>query len=167
MKKRIEFLLLFIPLIILILLPIIPFFMPSKYPTFFGPLQYLRLFLNDSIFWKAIFNTYGLCFIISIAIVLILVLLRRFMEFPKKRRWFYGMSLALGSVASFFTIWIQRILMNHANGITATLLPTVYEIIMGMQVGFLTVLVFWLIEMFVRGWIRSSREPSAYSSTNG
>ncbi len=167
MKKRIEFLLLFVPLMLLILLPAVLFFATKGNNGFIGPLQYLRLFLNDSTFWKALFNTYSLAFILSVAIVLVLAFLRRFMEFLKKRRWFYGMSLALGSVASFFAIWIQRILMNHANGITATLLPTVYEIIMGMQVGFLTVLVFWLIELFVRGRIRSSREPSAYSSTIG
>ncbi len=145
MKKRIEFLLLFAPLIILILLPIIPFFIPSKTPTFMGPLNYLRLFLNDSLFWRAFFNTYCFAFIFSVAMVLILALLRRFMAFFKKRRWFYGMGLALGSVASFLTIGIHNN-MNQANGITPTWVPTIYEIIMGLQVGFLIMLLYWIAE---------------------
>ena len=145
MKKRIEFLLLFAPLIILILLPVVLFFATIGNNGFIGPLQYLRLFLNDSLFWRALFNTYSLAFIFSVAMVLILALLRRFMAFLKKRRWFYGMGLALGSVASFLTIWIQNN-TNQANGITPTWVPTIYDIIMGLQVGFLIMLLYWIAE---------------------
>ena len=56
MKKFKEFLLLFVPLIVLTILPIILFVTNQTENSFIGNAQYLKLFLNDSIFLECDFQ---------------------------------------------------------------------------------------------------------------
>ena len=160
MKKLKEFLLLFVPLIVLTVLPIILFVANQTENSFIGNAQYLKLFLNDGIFWNAIFNTYYRAIIFSVLAVVCVALLCHFIRYIKLRKVFYPVSVVLASLISFLSTYMnsvnyfglpigvydpQYLISNSPTPISVT----IYDILLALQIGFLTTFLFWLVEKFV------------------
>ena len=160
MKKFKEFLLLFVPLIVLTILPIILFVTNQTENSFIGNAQYLKLFLNDSIFWNAIFNTYYKAIIFSALAVVCVALLCHFIKYIKSRKVFYPVSVVLASVISFLSTYMNRVnyfglpmgVYDPQYLITNTsphISISVYDIFLALQIGFLTIFLFWLVELLI------------------
>ena len=160
MKKFKEFLLLFVPLIVLTILPIILFVTNQTENLFIGNAQYLKLFLNDSIFWNAIFNTYYKAIIFSALAVVCVALLCHFIKYIKSRKVFYPVSVVLASVISFLSTYMNRVnyfglpmgAYNTQYLISNSPPPfsvTIYDILLALQIGFLTTFLVWLVEIFI------------------
>ena len=160
MKKFKEFLLLFVPLIVLTILPIILFVTNQTENSFIGNAQYLKLFLNDSIFWNAIFNTYYKAIIFSALAVVCVALLCHFIKYIKSRKVFYPVSVVLASVISFLSTYMNRVnyfglpmgVYDPQYLISNSPPPfsvTIYDILLALQVGFLTTFLVWLVEIFI------------------
>ena len=160
MKKFKEFLLLFVPLIVLTVLPIILFIANQTENSFIGNAQYLKLFLNDGIFWNAIINTYYRAIIFSVLAVVCVALLCHFIKYIKSRKVFYPVSVVLASVISFISTYMNRInyfglpmgvydpqylISNSPPPISVT----IYDVLVALQIGFLTAFLFWLVEIFI------------------
>lgn len=160
MKKIKEFLFLFVPLILLFVLPVVIFVTNQTENAFMGNAQYLRLFLEDGIFWDAIFNTYYKAIIFSVLMVICFALLCHFIKFIKSRKVFYPVSVVLASVISFFTTYMNRVnyfglpvgvydpqylISNSPPPISVS----VYDVLLALQIGFLTTFLFWLAETFI------------------
>ena len=160
MKKFKEFLLLFVPLVVLTILPIILFVANQTENSFIGNAQYLKLFLNDSIFWNAIFNTYYKAIIFSALAVVCVALLCHFIKYIKSRKVFYPVSVVLASVISFSSTYMNRVnyfglpmgvydpqylISNSPPPISIT----IYDILLALQIGFLTTFLVWLVETFI------------------
>jgi len=160
MKKSKEFLLLFVPLIVLTVLPIILFVANQTENSFIGNAQYLKLFLNDGIFWNAIFNTYYSAMIFSVLAVVCVALLCHFIRYIKSRKVFYPVSVVLASVISFLSTYMNRVhYFGLPIGVYSTqylisnsyppVAVTIYDILLALQIGFLTTFLFWLVETFI------------------
>ena len=160
MKKFKEFLLLFVPLIVLTILPIILFVTNQTENSFIGNAQYLKLFLNDSVFKTAIFNTYFYPIIFSFFAVIFVALLCHFIKHIRSRKVFYPVSVVLASVISFSIIYMNRVnyfglpmgvydpqylISNSPPPISVT----IYDILLALQIGFLTTFLVWLVETFI------------------
>ena len=160
MKKFKEFLLLFVPFIVLTILPIIIFVINQNENAFVSNEHYLRLLLNDSIFWNAIFNTYYKAIIFSALAVVCVALLCHFIKYIKSRKVFYPVSVVCASVVAFLSTYFNRVnYFGLPMGIydpqylvsdTAPKISiSIYDIILAMQIGFLTTFLFWLGELLV------------------
>ncbi len=160
MKKLKEFLLLLIPLIILTVLPIVLFVSKQTGTAFVSNSQYLKFILNDGLFWDALFNTYFVPAIISLVVILIFALLCHFIVFLKKRKIFYSVSVSLASIVSVFSIYTNRIAyfglsmdVYDPQYLVSNSPPpmsiSIYDILLAVQIGFLTTFLFWLLESFV------------------
>ena len=169
MKKFKEFLLLFVPLIVLTILPIILFVTNQTENSFIGNAQYLKLFLNDSIFWNAIFNTYYKAIIFSALAVVCVALLCHFIKYIKSRKVFYPVSVVLASVVSFLSTYMNRVnYFGAPMGVYTTqymisnspppVSVTIYDILLALQIGFLTTFLFWLVEIFIL-FIKDRKSP--------
>ena len=160
MKKIKEFLLLFVPLIVLTILPIILFVTNQTENSFIGNAQYLKLFLNDSIFGNAIFNTYYKAIIFSALAVVCVALLCHFIKYIKSRKVFYPVSVVLASVISFLSTYMNRVnyfglpmgvydpqylISNSPPSISIS----IYDVLLALQIGFLITFIFWLLELLV------------------
>ena len=85
MKKLKEFFVLFILFVFFTILPIILFVCNnSDSPAFLSNSHYLKLFLNDGIFWRYLINTYVVTLLYSLLAVSIYCLLCHFVKFFKK-----------------------------------------------------------------------------------
>ena len=161
MKKFKEFLLLFVPLIVLTILPIILFVTNQTENSFIGNAQYLKLFLNDSIFfWNAIFNMYYKAIIFFALAGVCVALLCHFIKYIKSRKVFYPVSVVLASVISFFSTYMNRVnyfglpmgVYDPQYLISNSPPPfsvTIYDISLALQIGFLTTFLVWLVEIFI------------------
>ena len=160
MKKVKEFLLLFVPLIALTVLPIVLFVSNHTSDEFVSNSQYLKLFLNDGLFLNSLLNTYFVPAIISLVVVLIFALLCHFIVFLKKRKIFYPVGGMLSSLVSLGLLIInktnyfglpmgvydpQYLVSNSPQSISISF----YDALLAVQIGFLTTLIFWLIELLV------------------
>ena len=160
MKKFKEFLLLFVPLVVLTILPIILFVANQTENSFIGNAQYFILFMNDSIFWNSIFCTYYEAIIFSALAVVCVALLCHFIKYIKSRKVFYPVSVVLASVISFLSTYMNRVnyfglplgvcdsqylISNSPPPISVT----IYDILLALQIGFLTIFLVWLVETFV------------------
>lgn len=143
MKKRKEFWLLFVPLIVCTVLPILLFVTRRTESGFIGYEHYLRLLLHDSVFWTALFNTYCYAILFSVVAVIGVALVCFFIKRLKSRSVFYPVSVVLASVASFLSAYLRRV---HSMSIASPVSVSVYEILFALQVGFLTVWIVWLAE---------------------
>lgn len=157
MKKLKEFLLLFLPLILLIGLPIVIFSFSQSGNAFISNSEYLRLFLKDGIFWDSIFYTYRNSLIYSGIAVLICVFLCHFIKPLKKRKIFYPAGVIVASVVAFITLLVSKtsyfglpmgvydpeyLVSNTAPKVSVS----VYDVFMALQVGFFVVLLVWILE---------------------
>ena len=158
MKKIKEFLFLFVPLIVFTVLPIILFVTNKN--AFVSNEHYLRLLLNDSIFKTAIFNTYCYPFVFSLFTTIFVALLCHFIKLIKSRKVFYPVSVVLASVVAFFSIYLNRAnyfglpmgVYDPQYLITNTpphISISVYDIFLALQIGFLTIFLFWLVELLI------------------
>ena len=160
MKKFKEFLLLFVPFIVFTILPIIIFVTNLNINAFVSYEHYLRLFLNDGIFWDAIFNTYYKAIIFSALAVACVALLCHFIKYIKSRKVFYPVSVVLASVVSFLSTYMNRVnyfgapmwVYNTQSLISNSPSPvsvTIYDILLALQISFLITFLFWLVETFI------------------
>lgn len=146
MKKFKEFLLLFVPLIILMIFPIVWFVTrKSSFPDFVGNWHYLELAFKDKIFWETTLCTYSKLIIFSILAVIAVALLCRFIKRLQSRKVFYPFSIVLASVFSCVGLYIDQV--NVAKDSILPVSLSIYEIISALQAAFFTVLLFWLFEM--------------------
>ncbi|MBE6792597.1 MAG: hypothetical protein E7534_03740 [Ruminococcaceae bacterium] len=160
MKKVREFLFLFMPLTLLAVLPVVMFITNQTENAFVGNIQYLRLFLNDGVFWNAIFSTYCKTIGFSVLAAMCFALLCHFIKYIKSRKVFYPVSVVLTSVVAFFSTYMNRV--NYFGLPTGVYDPqyftsntppaisvSVYDILLALQIGFLTTFIFWLAETFI------------------
>ena len=160
MKKLKEFLFLFVPTIVFAVAPVIIFITSQNKNAFIGNEHYLRLLLNDGLFKTVIFNTYFYPFIFSLSIVLIFALLCHFIKYIKSRKVFYLVSVVLASVVSFISTYMNRVnyfslpmgvydpqylISNSPPSISIS----IYDVLLALQIGFLTTFLFWLLELLV------------------
>ena len=160
MKKFKEFLLLFVPFIVFTILPIIIFVTKLNINAFVSYEHYLRLFLNDGIFWNVIFNTYYKAIIFSAVAVACVALLCHLIKYIKSLKVFYPVSVVLASVISFLSTYMNRVnyfglpmgvydpqylISNSPPSISIT----IYDILLALQIGFLTTFLVWLVETFI------------------
>ena len=169
MKKFKEFLLLFVPFIVFTILPIIIFVANLDINAFVGYEHYLRLFLNDDIFWNAIFNIYYKAIIFSALAVVCVALLCHLIKYIKSRKVFYPVSVVLASVVSFLSTYMNSVnyfglpigvystqyLISNSHPPVAV---TIYDILLALQIGFLTTFLFWLVETFIL-FIKNRKYP--------
>ena len=160
MKKIKEFLLLFVPFALLTVVPYILFVNLRGENAFMGNAQYLRLLLNDGIFWNAVFNTYCIALIFSVLAVLCVAVLCRFIKRIKSRKIFYPVSIALASIVAFLSIYLKRV--NYfglpmgvydpeylISGSRPPVSVSFFDVLLALQIGVLTVLLFWLAETVI------------------
>lgn len=164
MKKFKEFLFFIIPLMVLTALPIVLFSINHGDNVFIGNMQYIKLFINDDVFWNAILNTYGKAVLFSFAVPLILFALSnlKVLRFLKNRKAFYSLNIVLASLVSFFVLLVNKIrlfglpmtvydpsslIADSPPPVTASI--SLYEIILALQIGVFTAFVFWLIERII------------------
>lgn len=160
MKKIKEFLLLFVPLVLLTVAPYVIFVNLRSENAFMGNAQYLRLLLNDGVFWNAVFNTYCMALIFSVLAVLCFAVLCRFIKRVKSRRVFYHVSIALASIVAFLSIYLKRV--NYfglpmgvydpeylISGSSPSVSVSLFDVLLALQIGVLTVLLFWLAETVI------------------
>ena len=160
MKKLKEFLLLFVPLIICTVLPVVMFVSKQNVNAFVSNAHYLRMFLNDSTFKIALFNTYCYPFIFSLLSVVFVALLCYFIKYIKSRKIFYPASVILSSVVAFFCTYIDEINYfglpmyvyydpQYLVSKSPFYIPITYNILLGLQIGLLTTFLFWLVETLI------------------
>lgn len=160
MKKFKEFLFLFVPLIVFTIIPIMMFVTNQNKNAFVGYENYLRLLLNDSVFKTAIFNTYCYPIIFSLFTVVFVALLCHFIKLIKSRKVFYPVSVVLASVVAFFSTYLNKVnyfglpmgvydpqylISNSPPHISIS----IYDVFLALQIGFLTTLLFWLVELLI------------------
>lgn len=139
MKKGEEFLLLFVPLLVLTVLSLVAWVIGLPETDFMGLSQYIRLLLNDRLFWRALFHIYGTAVAFSGLAVILFALLCRFIKCMTSRKVFYSISVVLSSLVTFFSAYLT------ANFST----PAVYDVLLAVQIGFLTTFLFWLAETLI------------------
>ena len=160
MKKFKEFLLLFVPFLVFTISPIIIFVTNLNINGFVSYEHYLRLFLNDGIFWNVIFNTYYKAIIFSALAIVCVALLCHLIKYIKSRKVFYPVSVVLASVISFLSTYMNRV--NYFGLPTGVYDPqylisnspqpisiSIYDVLLALQVGFLITFIFWLLELLV------------------
>ncbi len=171
MKKTKE-LLLFIALLVM---PIILFFIVSGFsadlisntPKFVGIINYIRLFLNDKTFVKALFNTVAMPIAISFFIVSVFALVMFFVRKKIKapRLIFYSGGVIIGAITSIICMMCISIATfgeisqsYEAQTIVSHIVdykPSVFDaitlpnIFISLFVGIFTVFVFWIIELII------------------
>ena len=169
MKRFKEFLFLFIPLIVSTILPVIIFVTNQTKNAFVSNAQYLRLFLEDVFFWNAIVNTYFRAIILSALVVIVIALLCHFVKCLRSRKVFYPVSVVLTSVVSFLSTYMNRVnyfgapmwAYNTQSLISNSPPPvsvTIYDILLALQISFLTTFLFWLVETFIL-FIKNRKSP--------
>ena len=162
MKKFREFMLLFVPFVVLTVLPVVVFITRGTDSAFLSNEQYLRLLLKDGLFWSAIFNTYCIAMVFSVFTGICAALACHFIKPIKSRKVFYPVSIILASIASFCCIYTnqvtylglpeemyntQSILTNTPPSISVSI--SIYDILLSLQLGFFATLLFWLLEMLI------------------
>lgn len=160
MKKIKEFLLLFVPFALLTVVPIVIFVTRQGENAFLGNAQYLRLFLNDGIFWNAVFNTYCMALIFSVLAVSCFAVLCHFIKYVKSRKIFYPVSIILASAVAFLNVYLNK--ANYfglpmgvydpkylISGSRPTVSVSFFDVLLALQIGTLTVLLFWLAETVI------------------
>jgi len=151
---------LFVPLALLTIAPYVIFVNLRSENAFMGNAQYLRLLLNDGVFWNAVFNTYCIALMFSVLAVLCVAVLCRFIKRIKSRRVFYHVSIALASIVAFLSIYLKRV--NYFglpmgvydpeylnSGSRPTVSVSLFDVLLALQIGVLTVLLFWLAETVI------------------
>ena len=160
MKKFKEFLLLFVPVIVFTILPIIIFVSNLNINAFVSYEHYLRLFLNDSVFKTAIFNTYCYPIIFSLFAVVFVALLCHLIKNIQSRKVFYPVSVVFASVVAFFSTYLMKVIYFglpmdvYSTQYIITNTPpnisiSIYEILLALQIGFLVTFLFWLVELLI------------------
>lgn len=147
MKKTKEFLLLFIPLIVLTLVAVI---------TFVADNTHLKTFLYNPAFKMAVLGAYFGALILCVAVVLIIALLLRLIKPIRNRKMVYPVSIIVSSVTAFLSLFVNmsnifgfpvvtyqpNTLINNVTLVSVS----VYEIVLALQISFLIAFLAWLIE---------------------
>ena len=111
-------------------------------------------------FWNAIFNMYYKAIIFSALAVVCVALLCHFIKYIKSRKVFYPVSVVLANVISFFSTYMNRVnyfglpmgVYDPQYLISNSPPPfsvTIYDILLALQIGFLTTFLVWLVEIFI------------------
>lgn len=163
MKKFKEFLLLFLPLLVLTALPIIIFLtVKTGDISFVGNVQYFKLMLQDPIMKKALLYTYFSGVIYAVCPIIILALLKIFIK-PMKRKLIYFIGLPLSAISAFLALWLKSIryvglpidFYYDTHSIVATSPPpitisiSIDKVFIALQTAFLLMLIYWIIETIV------------------
>ncbi len=145
MKKLKEALVFIISILVLVLGPIVWYatVKPKDQIVFVSNWNYIKMLIQDEIFFKVLINTYTIPICISFAVSLTLFLVHLFVKKGDftKRRVFYPICLASASASAF--VCIVMIVKN---------LPafSVYNYLLSLQVGFLVTFLIWLIELIAK-----------------
>ena len=103
--------------------------------AFIGPIQYLKLFLSDVVFLKAVINTFRIPFISSFVLISLSIgVLKSKVEFSRKN--FY--------ICSFLTSFIISVIYFAFCVVLNNLLG---YIIFPFQISLLCIIVFWFFEL--------------------
>lgn len=163
MKKLKQALFFIIPLVVLTVLPVVIFAFAQHDASLIGNMYYLKLLFGDSIFWVAVFNTYGKAFLFSFIAVLVFTVIRLLVKrgHLNNVKVYHLINAALASVVSVIVLLVEEIKLRgwetgtyDGHSLVATIpsisLPlSVFEVIAVLQLGVLTAFVFWLIELLV------------------
>lgn len=163
MKKWKECLFFVVPLVVLIAIPIvICLFAVSQEIDMYvfapAPLNYwnyLKLFLDDDLFWRAFFNTYGkamlFSFLLSFAAIAAFTLIRYSVKIPllNRARVYHPVHVALGIVISFAVSPVNKIRLLGVQTDPFLEVISSFEVIFTLQVAVFAAFVFWLIELTV------------------
>lgn len=160
----------------LLVMPLVLFFVVSGFaadlisdrPSFVGLDNYIRMFLNDKTFGKALLNTFLTPALVSFLLVLVFALIIFFIRKKiKVARWaFYLGSVIVGGVTTLIYNVYLSISLSHITGnllyATQTIVshiadykPSVFDIInptnvlFSLYIGILTAFVFWILELMV------------------
>ena len=172
-----------IPVIIVIALPIIfHFTLQSTTPKFIGLQNYLRLFIHDKIFLKAVFNTLLPPLLLALFSGLVLYLVRTFFLNKVKRKWvapvYYVLLFVIPTlcsccyrIANIFTALeiaasSANVIMNHLSDYSEIRYePALITIFWhSALIGAFTCLVFWLIDKLVNRLKRNKKQEFAYKN---
>jgi len=164
LKKFKQALFFIIPLVVLTVLPVVIFAFTQHDAFLIGNMYCLKLLFGDSIFWVAVFNTYGKAFLFSFIAVLVFTVIRLLVKCGPLNniKIYHLINAALASIISFAILLVEKIKWfgwetgeydGHSLLVTTPTirLPiTVFEVIAALQMGVLIAFVFWLIELLVR-----------------
>ena len=160
--KKIKELLLFLALLVI---PIVLFFIISPFsaanmlsfrPDYIDIDNYIRLFLNDKIFVKALFNMVAFSIAISFLFVFVFALIIFFYEKKiKTARWvFYLGSVFIGGLTtliytSYLSITFPLTTSNFyaAQIYYAQMIISHTNVLFSLYIGILTAFVFWILEL--------------------
>ena len=163
MKKYKEFLLLFLPFLVLTVLPIVIFLtVKTDGVVFVGNAQYFKLMMKDPIMKKGLLYTYFSGAIYAVCPIIILALLKIFIK-PMKRKLAYFIGLPVSAVAAFLALWLKSIryvglpidFYYDTHSIVATSPPpitasiSVDKVFIALQIAFLLMLLYWSVETVV------------------
>ena len=116
-------------------------FVASDTPVFFDGIHLLKLFLSDKTFFRAIINTFIKIFRKPVVSSVVLIPLSCFIL--KNRIKFTRISFYLTAFVTSFIISIVYLITNVA---LSNLLGYIF---FPMSIGFLCLIVFWILELFV------------------
>ena len=158
----------------LLVMPLVLFFiifpfwgnMLSSIPSFVGVSNYIRMFSNDKIFGKALFNTVVIPIAISFLFVFVFALIIFFIRKKiKVARWvFYLGSVFIGGVTTLiYTLYLSIASFHMTSNLFAaqqTIIshiidysPPVFDainptnVLFSLYIGILTAFVFWILEL--------------------
>lgn len=163
--RKIKELLLFL---IVLLVPVVLFLVASgnvlsDQPHFVGASNYLRLFLHDQIFVKALLNTIAIPVLCVSVFAVLVCLLRKKIKTP--RVLFYMGSVLIGSIASLAHVvyisitlfgvpkhlYASEVLVSLTGDLQMSLwdVLSVGHILSALYIGVFTAFVFWILEQIV------------------
>ena len=167
--RRIKELLLFaVPLIVLpvISLMVLGFTADviSNRPSFVGINNYIRMFLNDKIFGKALFNTVFPPALFSLLIVavfaMIVFIVRKKIKVP--RIVFYVGSIFVGAITALVYIVCRNMAFNQTHAVQTIVShivgysPSIFDVLsisnvlFSFYIGIFTAFIIWVLELIVR-----------------
>ena len=157
MKKAKELLLflavLVIPLVLFILVSVLTADVISDKPNFVGFDNYIRLFLNDKMFWKALLNTILPTAMVSFLSVSVFAFI--FGKKIKVPRWvFYLGSVIIGGLStliytSYLGIMFSLTISNLYAAYLADAEAITSNVCFSLYVGIFTAFLFWILESIV------------------
>lgn len=131
MKTLKELLWFIVPTVIIgVLLYIFTFVVTANLPGFIGPQNYLRLFMNDPVFLKALINTVSLPLLLAGGIGVVLFLIKHFLFKDQQRGIFYAV----------YFISTSALLIQ----------PNIPAILLSMQFGVIICFIFWCAEKIIQ-----------------
>lgn len=163
MRKWQELIIFIVLLVFLIALPLVLLITPEpEGVTFIGNREYLRLLVNDGVFWQVIRSTYGKPLLFSILLCLVPALIKYLAKFKVMSNFFvyHGMLTLIGSITSFVFVMIAEIayfglpmgVYSASYLVTGTppaVSASVIDVLIALQIGVAVSFLFWLAESVI------------------